>query len=121
MNTIPVYQADANGFFLYESKASELALDPGNYNIPFGAVVAAPPKCPAGEVARLVNGEWAAVEDHRDDTLYVVGTNAKYTLGSVVDGQSYDGGGPLPEWLTDVEPAPTEEVGEATAEAPAAA
>lgn len=121
MNTIPVYQADANGFYLYESKASELALDPGNYNIPFGAVQSAPPKCIDGEVARLVNGEWGVVEDHRADTLYVVATGAKYTLGTAVDGQSYDGGGPVPEWLTDVEPAPAEEAGEGATVAPAAA
>lgn len=110
MKSINVYQADPNGFFLYESKAHELALDPGNFNVPFGAVSIAPPEAIAGQVAQLVGGEWTLVEDHRADTLYVIANGTRYTLGEAVDGQCYDGGGPLPEWLTDIQPQPAEPV-----------
>lgn len=110
MNTITVYQADADGFFLYESKASELALDPGHFNVPFGAVPAEPPSVSSGQVARLMNGEWTVVEDHRSDMLYVIATGASYQVGTNVHGQSYDGGGPIPVWLTDVQPAPADSV-----------
>jgi len=110
MKSIDVFQADPTGFFLYASKANELALDPGNFNVPFGAVPVAPPEAIPGQVARLVDGEWALVEDHRTDTLYVIASGARYTLGEAIEGQRYDGGGPLPEWLTDIPPEPAEAV-----------
>ncbi|MCW5299263.1 phage tail protein [Herbaspirillum lusitanum] len=113
MNSIAVYQADALGFFLYPAQAFELPLQPGDFNIPYGALLDAPPAAPQGFVARVSEGEWKLVEDHRRDHLFymaqaVVGDEpaifAEYTIGTavMVDGQElqYDGGGPVPVWLT---------------------
>lgn len=110
MNHIPVYQTDPLGFFLYEDQAHELLQQPGDFNIPYGAVTVAPPAAPEAHIQRLVNGEWVVVEDHRKDVLYVVETGAPYQIGSTVEVDSasvtYDGGGPVPAWLTDVAPEP---------------
>ncbi|OZI26846.1 hypothetical protein CAL26_05920 [Bordetella genomosp. 9] len=101
---LPVYQTDTSGLFLYPTKANELALDAGNYNIPFGAVRQSPPQAPEGHVARWNGQAWDVVEDHRGDTLYMVGTGKQYTLGEIaeVDGQDarYSGWGEIPAWLT---------------------
>lgn len=114
MNHIPVYQTDPLGFFLYEDQAHELLHQPGDFNIPYGAVTVAPPAAPAGHVQRLVDGEWVVVEDHRKDVLYVVESGAPYQIGSTVEVDSasvtYDGGGPVPDWLTTVPPVVPEAV-----------
>jgi hypothetical protein len=113
MATINVYQTDDHGFYLYETVAYEFPLAPGTYNIPYGAYTDAPPEVAAGMVARRVDDEWVVVEDHRKDVLYVVASGQQYTIGSIVevDGadQSYDGGGPVPTWLTDVAPVQDEQ------------
>lgn len=117
-----VWQSDLLGFLLYPVIAYELTLQPGSFNIPFGAVESEPWPAPAGMVNRA-NDDWAAwvlVEDHRRDALYYVkepATGEKqavlelYRMGAVIeiDGQteSYDGGGPIPTWLTATPPEPT--------------
>lgn len=102
------YQTNPFGFFLYEDQAHELLLQPGEFNIPYGAVETPPPAVGEGFIQKLVEGEWTVVEDHRQAVLYLVEGGAQYQFGSHVDVDSasvtYDGGGPIPAWLTDVAP-----------------
>jgi len=109
-----VWQADLLGFLLYPAVAHELGLQPGAYNIPFGALEAEPLPAPPGMVNRA-NDDWTSwelVEDHRQDRLFYMvraatedepAVFAEYIIGKqvVVDGQEqrYDGGGPIPAWL----------------------
>lgn len=118
MSTIVVYQADIKGFFLFETIAHELALAPGHFNIPFGAYEDEPPAAASGMIARRIGDEWVLVEDHREGVFYVVESNERYTIGAqaIVGGVEvqYDGGGAVPEWLTDIEPIIEEPVIEPT-------
>lgn len=102
-----VYQTAPNGLFLHEVEASELALSPGEFNIPFGAYVDAPPRAPAGTVARRDGSRWILVDDHRNTPLWITETGQPYSLGTsaTVDGQdtAYPGYGPVPDWLTFLE------------------
>lgn len=109
-----VWQADLLGFLLYSAVAHELALQPGSYNVPFGALEVEPLPAPAGMVNRA-NEDWTSwelVEDHRRDQLYYLSSPAtdqapaqyaQYVMNTPVeiDGvtASYDGGGPVPGWL----------------------
>lgn len=105
---ITVYQTDRDGLYLYETTACEFGLDEGVYNVPFGAFEDAPPIAPAGRVARRVGNAWKTVEDYRSTALWVAETKAPYVFGTVVEASgkdvSYPGWGPLPAWLTDVQP-----------------
>jgi len=107
-----VYQTDVDGLYMYPTVANELDLAPGYYNIPYGAYEDEPPAAPDGMVARRVGDEWELVQDHRRTELWLA-TGALYTIGqeTEVDGEtvSYPGWGPLPDWLTDVEPTPAVE------------
>ena len=120
MKYIVVYQSDLAGFFVYENKAYELALQAGSFNVPYGALEVAPAKALEGYVARISAGgsDWEIVEDHRRDVLYYVKTPASsealpvlemYQIGAHVNVDdvtvSYDGGGQIPDWLT---PSPLE-------------
>ncbi|WP_353191951.1 phage tail protein [Pandoraea pnomenusa] len=109
-----VYQTDAAGFFLYRTTAHELFLSPGEFNVPYGAVEAEPPAANDGSVPKWDGEKWMIVEDHRQKSLYVVATGAAYTLGDTVELNSesvtYDGGGPIPAWLTLDAPAPTNQL-----------
>ncbi|ANY17224.1 hypothetical protein [Bordetella pseudohinzii] len=106
-----VFQTDDDGLYLYESVANGLALTPGTFNIPYGACDDAPPAPPAGKWPRRLGDAWVMVEDYRTTPLWVVGTGAPYSIGGeldVGDGKvCYPGWGPLPSWLTRVEPEPT--------------
>jgi hypothetical protein len=99
-----VYQTNHYGLFLYETVANELALEPGSFNIPYGAHESAPPPTEAGTVARWDDDAWTVVEDHRGDALFVKSSGTPYELGSeaTVNGEavSYPGWGPVPGWLT---------------------
>ncbi|VVE55305.1 hypothetical protein PIN31009_04955 [Pandoraea iniqua] len=99
-----VYQTDESGFFLYQTTAHELFLSPGEFNVPYGAVEAEPPAVNEGSVSRWDGEKWTIVEDNRRKLLYVVTTSAPYTIGEPVDLVNetvrYDGGGPIPAWLT---------------------
>lgn len=122
MDWITVYQADALGFYNHEGRAYELFLQPGEYNIPFGAKRTAPPVTAAGFVARSSGPEeWTVVEDHRKDVLFYEKTPAagdapavfaQYQMNTMVEiggvELSYDGGGEVPAWLTATPPAPSE-------------
>ncbi|WP_312438582.1 phage tail protein [Achromobacter sp.] len=109
-----VYQTAPNGLYLHEVGASELSFSPGEFNIPFGAYVDAPPAAPAGKVACRDRDRWILVDDYRNTPLWIAETGLPYSVGTsaTVDGQdvAYPGYGPIPDWLTVQEPiAPTEE------------
>lgn len=110
MQSKAVYQTDEHGVFLYPAVAHELPLSPGQFNVPYLAVEAVPPNVDEGMVPLWNGSRWSAVEDHRQDKLYVASAGAKYQIGvSVqVDGESvtYYGIGPIPRWLTTEEPTP---------------
>lgn len=105
-----VYQTDSDGLFLYAAVANELPLAPSFFNVPYGAVEEQPPAAPAGRVARWAGQAWELEEDHRHDSLWLVGAGEKYTVGAAVkvDDQDmrYPGWGAVPDWLTNIEPAP---------------
>ena len=83
----------------------------------YGDVAVTPPAVPAGHAARWIStvergaldygepgtGEWTVLEDHRKDTLWIA-RGQPYTIGDDHGGQSYDGIGPLPAWLSATEP-----------------
>lgn len=102
------YQTAPNGLYLHEVAASELALSPGEFNIPFGAYIEAPPAAPAGKVARREGERWNLVDDHRSTPLWITETGLPYSVDTraTVDGQevAYPGYGPIPSWLTVAEP-----------------
>ncbi|MBN4664220.1 phage tail protein [Pandoraea nosoerga] len=112
METKTVYQTDEHGFYLYPMVAYELSLSPGHYNVPYGAVEPAPPPAADGMVARWREDAWSVVEDHRREMLYVTGIGAQYQIGSIIkvegENASYDGGGPIPSWLTTTAPTSAE-------------
>lgn len=106
-----VFQTDPHGFFLYPTMAHELNLSPDSFNVPYGAVEMAPPAAKEGSIPKWDGSAWTVVEDHRDLKLYIARDGAEYQFASAVDldGESvtYDGGGPIPSWLTETPPAPT--------------
>lgn len=108
-----VFQTDGHGLFLYKTAAHELPLSPGNFNIPYGAYEDAPPKPVAGKWPRREGNSWVMVEDHRTTPLWVVDSGAAYSVGAEVESTAgklcYPGWGPLPKWLTTVEPSPPAE------------
>lgn len=103
-----VYQTNSDGLFLHETVAHELALDPGSYNVPYGALEQAPPAAPQGNVPQWNGKKWTIIEDHRHDRLWHVANGHEYTIGTEVeiDGKSlrFPGWGTLPLWLTSTEP-----------------
>jgi len=113
MNTITVYQTDTNGAFLHPMTATELAMSPGTYNVPFGAKLTAPPDAPEGHVALAVGDAWTVIEDHRKDTLYLVDSGEPYALKTTLalNGAAvrYAGLGAIPDWLTTEAPQPEQQ------------
>jgi hypothetical protein len=108
MESKTVYQTDPKGFYLHPTVIySEL-----KFIVPYLAYEDAPPHTQEGEIARRVNDgrNWQVGEDHRKDTLYLAATGERYEIDHavVIDGAEavYDGFGPLPDWLTTVQPAP---------------
>lgn len=100
----PVYQTDSNGIYLYETRAAELPLSPGDFNIPFGAYEDAPPPAPHGYVAQRKATGWELVEDHRGTKFRITSTGEPYQLGAETGAPDepdvYLGFGPIPDWLT---------------------
>ncbi|KVX06247.1 hypothetical protein ACVTTK_07755 [Alcaligenes nematophilus] len=109
---MPNFQTDALGVLNGQSPYAEKG---------FGDVAVAPPAdIPVGQVARWVStvdryalehgdagtGAWELVDDNRQVTLYTA--DGEYSLGTVHNGQEYDGLGPLPAWLSTVAPAAPE-------------
>jgi len=116
MKSITVYQTDADGAFVHPVTAHELAQSPGIYNVPFGAKLVAPPEVPAGHAAVAVGDDWVALEDHRQDMLYVVASGQPYAFKTTIAVNQaavrYTGLGPVPNWLTPEAPAPAPQVEE---------
>lgn len=102
-----VYQLDPNGVLVGEAVANECERTPGYWLIPGGCVdtETLPPVVQEGFAARFVDGEWVVVEDHRRNKLFLYDGRV-YQIDDEVNGQRYDGLGPLPAWLSVVEPPP---------------
>lgn len=119
MTTLTVYQTDGTGAYLYPLEANEIALQPGEFNIPFGAVETAPPVASSGQVPQWSNGAWTIVEDSRNLTFFVVATGDTYTLGSQIEvdsaSVSFNGLGAVPAWLTTTAPTSSAEASDADA------
>ncbi len=106
------YQTNDTGVFQYEQETS---------TAPFGAVFISPPDVNKGMVAlwgtalervdkdygAVGTGEWVVVPDNRASDLYLVADGQKYTVGSDVSGNVFDGLGEIPGWLT-AEPRPSQ-------------
>src|SRR5690606_32752774 len=119
------------GALMFQTDESGLLTGQTQYPVKgYGDVRVTPPVAPAGHVARWVSavergalefgepgtGEWTLLEDHRQDTLYT-SDGQPYTMGTDYEGQSYDGIGPVPEWLTaDAPPAPEPSLADAQAQ-----
>lgn len=118
-NFIEVDQTDQFGFFQFSMKIYELPLAPGLYSVPYGAFRERAPAVPEGMVARNQGDGWSVVEDHRGTAFYLLSNGEKYEFGRVVqiEGEdvSYEGGGPVPSWLTDVAPQPVPDLPEGEA------
>lgn len=109
------YQISDLGVFLYEQETQTK---------PHNSVGVEPPAATKGSVAiwetskhpvvdqdfgEEETGKWVIKQDNRNDDLYH--GKESYELGTDVNGQSYDGIGPIPEWLrTDPEPDTPEEI-----------
>lgn len=94
-------QLDADGYFVGVVIADESPLEPGVFLIPGGAVDLPPPEAVAGKRYRPDGlGGWEALEDNRGVETFLVSSGAPYTSGQAVEGERYDGTGPLPVWLT---------------------
>jgi len=120
MQSITVYQTGADGAYTHEAQAHELALEPGVFNVPYGALLTPPPPTAAGQVAVAISGDsWMVMADHRGDTLHRTDNDEAYALGAVInfDGQAlrYSGLGDIPDWLSNVPPIPITE-GDETAD-----
>lgn len=113
MQPITVYRIDPKTrLFMYPEPVLP---DPdGEYVVPGNCVLVAPP--PAGENERAQWGDelplldpnfgrpgtstWQVIGDHRKAGLYLTSDGSKYEIDQEIDGQTYDGIGPLPSWLT---------------------
>lgn len=94
-------QLDAEGYFVGVVIADESPLEPGVFLIPGGAVDLPPPEARAGKRYRPNGlGGWDALDDNRGVQMFLVSSGAPYTSGQVVEGERYDGTGPIPPWLT---------------------
>ena len=121
----PVFQTDSNGVYLYETRAAELPLSPGDFNIPFGAYEDAPPAAPHGHVAQRKANGWELVEDHRGAQFRITSTGEPYQLGDETgaadESAVYWGVGPIPDWLTayadDADAAPSKTEGQQPSDA----
>jgi len=114
MTSITVYQTDTDGAYVHEAQAHELALEPGVFNVPYGALLTPPPVTNEGDVAVAISGDsWVVMADHRGTNLYRTDNREPYALGTVIniDGQAvrYAGLGDIPDWLTDLAPEPVDE------------
>jgi len=114
VKSITVYQTDADGAYAHEAQAHELPLEPGVFNVPYGASLVAPPSVADGQVAVAVSGDnWVVMADHRRTTLYRTDNGEPYALGAVINVASqpvrYSGLGDIPGWLTDIAPEPIPE------------
>jgi len=100
--TVSCYNVDADGVFLYTTQRRG-----------YGArmVAVAPPEIPVGQLAYWksdkhefadptwrTDGQWILATDNRKATLY--SQDGEYSLKADHNGDSYNGIGDLPDWLT---------------------
>lgn len=100
------HQTDDKGVYLYTQQYSSK---------PHRAVLAPVPTIPEGKLATWETalhpvtdgawgeegtGAWVIKDDHRKTDLYLTADGSKYELEQDVEGQTYDGIGPVPTWLT---------------------
>lgn len=106
--SVTVYQVDSTGLFVHAC--------PEQNSVGWLQVTVAPPAAQSGHVlqwqstrdqhsdpAWASEGEWVQVEDNRKTPLWSA-WDAPYTVGAEVNGQTYDGLGPVPAWLYTTEP-----------------
>ncbi|MDR2219720.1 MAG: hypothetical protein LBE24_03975 [Methylobacillus sp.] len=105
MNTQTYYQLDRDNCYVCTGEAREFVDDPGRFNVPYKAVIVAPPSAPSGSVAHW-DGAWEVVYDFRKTKLYIAANGQEYTLGNETEDGSYNGLGAIPTWLVDVPPTP---------------
>ncbi len=97
-----VSQLDDSGYFVGPVMADVSPLEPGVYLIPGNAVDIQPPSPiqPGFLYMPAEGGGWDSVEDLRWSPLYKTKDGQRYRLGADHEGQTYDGIGPCPAWLT---------------------
>lgn len=108
--SVTVCDVDANNVLCGNPPYSYQSLSKG-----FRHVTAPLPAIPAGSTAQWTTtlsqsadadfgepgtGTWEVVADNRKTTMYLTTDGSTYTIGSEASGQSYDGLGPVPAWLT---------------------
>lgn len=101
-----LHQVDENGIYLHSQEYSSK---------PFRAVAADLPTIDAGELAQwstalnpvtdeawgdVGTGTWAVLADNRTTPLYLTADGSRYTIDQEVSGESFNGVGPVPVWLT---------------------
>ncbi len=100
------HQTDDKGVYLYSQQYASK---------PHRAVLVPVPAIPEGKLAAWETtlhpvtdagwgeegtGQWVIKDDHRKADLYQTADGSKYELEQEVEGQAYDGIGPVPAWLT---------------------
>lgn len=100
------HQTDDKGVYLYTQQYSSK---------PHRAVSVPVPTVPTGKLAQWETslhpvtdknwgeegtGQWVIKDDHRKADLYQTADGSKYELEQDIEGQAYDGIGPVPAWLT---------------------
>lgn len=74
-----VYQTDNEGYLVHTVAADPDPLNPGNWLIPAGCVVTAPPAVAANEAAKWANAAWVKVPDYRG-TVYWLADGSQYEI-----------------------------------------
>lgn len=74
-----VYQTDDAGYYAFTTEADPDPKTPGNFLIPRGCVIVAPPTLGPHESAQWVNGVWIIIPDYRG-TTYWLADRSKYTI-----------------------------------------
>lgn len=100
------HQVDENGIYIHTQEYSSK---------PFRGVSADLPTIGAGELAQwstalnpvidetwgdVGTGTWTVLADNRTTPLYLTADGSRYTIDQVVAGESFNGVGPVPAWLT---------------------
>ena len=85
--------------------ADESPLEPGIFLLPQYTTQTKPPEELGGFVLRydVEADEWSHVRHWGDSPLFLTATGEPYQLDAPIDGVSFDGFGPLPDWLADKE------------------
>lgn len=103
--TKPAYSFDPTlGVYLGETVADPDPLVEDNWLFPAHTTSVAPPAPGTGQIAVLdqIAQTWSLVAAWFDAPLYLTASGDAYVLGCTIDGDSFNGLGTLPDWLTDV-------------------